>query len=279
MRDTALIQEAALLLSKITGVTDKNSEDDKTKIIPSKEIMDAIAAVHEEFNQEQEESQEETEQVTSAVSEKDILTKQLTSQLSIEEVLQEWEKIKKETENKDEIAETVSFEEEEGTDLEIEGDLETETHELPLESEQIDLEEIEDDEIIEEDGYYDDDVVKALEVIKSESESQKKDVVEEDDDKDILAALKSIYNKEEEENPVAIESTITEASLEDREIVENEIEELEFESEDDTEEMFAALDQMLEPADIFYNEEDREKIEEQRRIREARSAPVRPSSR
>ena len=267
LRDTALIQEAALLLSKITGVTDKNSEDDKTKIIPSKEIMDAIAAVHEEFNQEQEESQEETEQITSAVSEKDILTKQLTSQLSIEEVLQEWEKIKKETENKDEIAETVSFEEEEGTDLEIEGDLETETHELLLESEQIDLEEIEDDEITEEDGYYDDDVVKALEVIKSESESQKKDAVE-DDDKDILAALKSISNKEEEENPVAIESTITEASLEDREIVEDEIEELEFESEDDTEEMFAALDQMLEPADIFYNEEDREKIEEQRRIRE-----------
>ena len=205
LRDTVVMQEAASLLNKITGVAEKG---DTTKVVPSKEIVEAIEAVHEEVNQEQADLEENgKEQITSAVSEKDILTKQLTSQLSIEEVLQEWERIKKEAAKKDEVAEKVSFEEDRGADLEVDGNLETEVQEIPFEEPNIALEEIAADEISGEDGYYDDDVVKALEVIKAQSE-------------------------------------------------------------DETEELFAALDQMLEPADIFYNEEDREKIEEQRRIRE-----------
>ena len=205
LRDTVVMQEAASLLNKITGVAEKG---DTTKVVPSKEIVEAIEAVHEEVNQEQADLEENgKEQITSAVSEKDILTKQLTSQLSIEEVLQEWERIKKEAAKKDEVAEKVSFEEDRGADLEVDGNLETEVQEIPFEEPNIALEEIAADEISGEDGYYDDDVVKALEVIKAQSEGE-------------------------------------------------------------TEELFAALDQMLEPADIFYNEEDREKIEEQRRIRE-----------
>ena len=268
LKDTALMQEAASLLNKITSVSDKMEKDDTTKIMPSKEIMDAIVAVHEEFNQRDEESEnEDTEQITSAVSEKDILTKQLTSQLSIEEVLQEWEKIKKETADKEERTEKVSFEEETGTDLEVEGELETEPHELSLEESEIELEEVEDDQNVEDEGYYDDEVVKALESIQSQSKAEQENIFEEDEDRDTLAALKAMSMETKGEEQETKEPFTPEVSHED-EKNEEEVEELEFESEDETEEMFAALDQMLEPADIFYNEEDREKIEEIRRIRE-----------